>query len=234
MVRGSQRLLSSCLWGKGAGEICCRGAELSLHASSPTSAPQENLNKLMTNLRSTQPHFVRCIIPNETKTPGMHGLRQHPGGPLGWHPHVGDGRDSCTHLLPNHFLSAFLWSPRPSQCGNACDPYQSHLLGKMSFARLPVWLCIDGWAALRMCVTAGRDETFRLIPTIRSPGCSIAAQHRPAGQINTCVQNHRLFPEFRPMLQLHFPCPLGLNACSIIVLTCRSHGFLPGAAPAAV
>ncbi|CAJ0944485.1 unnamed protein product, partial [Ranitomeya imitator] len=30
----------------------------------------ENLNKLMTNLRSTAPHFVRCIIPNETKTPG--------------------------------------------------------------------------------------------------------------------------------------------------------------------
>ncbi|MCQ4187976.1 hypothetical protein FK515_30955, partial [Klebsiella pneumoniae] len=26
--------------------------------------PQENLNKLMTNLRSTHPHFVRCIIPN--------------------------------------------------------------------------------------------------------------------------------------------------------------------------
>ncbi|KAG7455437.1 hypothetical protein MATL_G00256460 [Megalops atlanticus] len=42
----------------------------------------ENLNKLMTNLRSTHPHFVRCIIPNETKTPGamenplvMHQLR---------------------------------------------------------------------------------------------------------------------------------------------------------------
>lgn len=31
---------------------------------------QENLNKLMANLRSTHPHFVRCIIPNETKTPG--------------------------------------------------------------------------------------------------------------------------------------------------------------------
>uniref|UniRef100_A0A3Q1G1K9 Myosin-8-like n=1 Tax=Acanthochromis polyacanthus TaxID=80966 RepID=A0A3Q1G1K9_9TELE len=30
----------------------------------------ENLNKLMANLRSTHPHFVRCIIPNETKTPG--------------------------------------------------------------------------------------------------------------------------------------------------------------------
>ncbi|XP_073794885.1 myosin-7 isoform X2 [Danio rerio] len=32
---------------------------------------KENLNKLMTNLRSTQPHFVRCIIPNEAKNPGM-------------------------------------------------------------------------------------------------------------------------------------------------------------------
>uniref|UniRef100_A0A668A3J6 Myosin heavy chain 6 n=1 Tax=Myripristis murdjan TaxID=586833 RepID=A0A668A3J6_9TELE len=32
---------------------------------------RENLNKLMTNLRSTHPHFVRCLIPNETKTPGV-------------------------------------------------------------------------------------------------------------------------------------------------------------------
>uniref|UniRef100_A0A8C5SCM7 Myosin heavy chain 3 n=1 Tax=Laticauda laticaudata TaxID=8630 RepID=A0A8C5SCM7_LATLA len=31
---------------------------------------RENLNKLMSNLRTTHPHFVRCIIPNETKTPG--------------------------------------------------------------------------------------------------------------------------------------------------------------------
>ncbi|KAJ7400171.1 myosin-7 [Pitangus sulphuratus] len=37
-----------------------------------TGAPgKENLNKLMTNLRSTHPHFVRCIIPNETKSPGV-------------------------------------------------------------------------------------------------------------------------------------------------------------------
>ncbi|KAL7887057.1 hypothetical protein AOLI_G00047780 [Acnodon oligacanthus] len=43
---------------------------------------RENLNKLMANLRSTHPHFVRCLIPNETKTPGamenplvMHQLR---------------------------------------------------------------------------------------------------------------------------------------------------------------
>lgn len=32
--------------------------------------PQEQLNNLMTTLRSTQPHFVRCIIPNELKQPG--------------------------------------------------------------------------------------------------------------------------------------------------------------------
>ncbi|KAF8792400.1 Myosin-3 like protein [Argiope bruennichi] len=32
---------------------------------------REQLNKLMTTLRSTQPHFVRCIIPNETKSPGV-------------------------------------------------------------------------------------------------------------------------------------------------------------------
>uniref|UniRef100_A0A7N6BWJ1 Myosin motor domain-containing protein n=1 Tax=Anabas testudineus TaxID=64144 RepID=A0A7N6BWJ1_ANATE len=31
----------------------------------------ENLGKLMTNLRSTHPHFVRCLIPNESKTPGL-------------------------------------------------------------------------------------------------------------------------------------------------------------------
>ncbi|XP_032899981.1 myosin-4-like [Amblyraja radiata] len=31
---------------------------------------RENLGKLMATLRTTHPHFVRCIIPNETKTPG--------------------------------------------------------------------------------------------------------------------------------------------------------------------
>ncbi|XP_065215431.1 myosin heavy chain, muscle isoform X25 [Planococcus citri] len=32
---------------------------------------REQLNNLMTTLRSTQPHFVRCIIPNELKQPGV-------------------------------------------------------------------------------------------------------------------------------------------------------------------
>ncbi|KAF4514052.1 UNVERIFIED_CONTAM: hypothetical protein B566_EDAN018756 [Ephemera danica] len=31
----------------------------------------EQLNNLMTTLKSTQPHFVRCIIPNECKAPGV-------------------------------------------------------------------------------------------------------------------------------------------------------------------
>ncbi|XP_049524306.1 myosin heavy chain, muscle-like isoform X4 [Dermacentor silvarum] len=32
---------------------------------------REQLNKLMATLNSTSPHFVRCIIPNETKSPGV-------------------------------------------------------------------------------------------------------------------------------------------------------------------
>ncbi|XP_056637449.1 myosin heavy chain, muscle isoform X25 [Diorhabda sublineata] len=36
-----------------------------------SSAYREQLNNLMTTLRSTQPHFVRCIIPNEMKQPGV-------------------------------------------------------------------------------------------------------------------------------------------------------------------
>ncbi|XP_011192466.1 myosin heavy chain, muscle isoform X19 [Zeugodacus cucurbitae] len=36
-----------------------------------SSAYREQLNSLMTTLRSTQPHFVRCIIPNEMKQPGL-------------------------------------------------------------------------------------------------------------------------------------------------------------------
>ena len=36
-----------------------------------SSAHRESLNKLMVNLNSTSPHFIRCIIPNETKSPGV-------------------------------------------------------------------------------------------------------------------------------------------------------------------
>nr|3I5F_A Chain A, Myosin heavy chain isoform A [Doryteuthis pealeii]3I5G_A Chain A, Myosin heavy chain isoform A [Doryteuthis pealeii]3I5H_A Chain A, Myosin heavy chain isoform A [Doryteuthis pealeii]3I5I_A Chain A, Myosin heavy chain isoform A [Doryteuthis pealeii] len=36
-----------------------------------SSVHKESLNKLMKNLYSTHPHFVRCIIPNELKTPGL-------------------------------------------------------------------------------------------------------------------------------------------------------------------
>merc|ERR1712002_1049019 len=32
---------------------------------------KESLNKLMTTLRNTNPNFVRCIIPNYNKRPGM-------------------------------------------------------------------------------------------------------------------------------------------------------------------
>ncbi|XP_076459071.1 myosin heavy chain, striated muscle-like isoform X3 [Babylonia areolata] len=36
-----------------------------------SSTHKESLNKLMKNLYSTHPHFVRCIIPNEFKEPGV-------------------------------------------------------------------------------------------------------------------------------------------------------------------
>ncbi|XP_044003233.1 myosin heavy chain, muscle isoform X1 [Aphidius gifuensis] len=36
-----------------------------------SSAYKDQLNNLMTTLKATQPHFVRCIIPNEMKQPGV-------------------------------------------------------------------------------------------------------------------------------------------------------------------
>merc|ERR1712235_66527 len=32
---------------------------------------RESLGRLMTNLKATQPHFVRCVVPNEIKKPGF-------------------------------------------------------------------------------------------------------------------------------------------------------------------
>ncbi|XP_014613505.1 PREDICTED: myosin heavy chain, muscle-like [Polistes canadensis] len=39
--------------------------------STVSSSYKEQLNNLMTTLKATQPHFVRCIIPNELKQPGV-------------------------------------------------------------------------------------------------------------------------------------------------------------------
>ncbi|XP_010211442.1 PREDICTED: myosin heavy chain, skeletal muscle, adult-like, partial [Tinamus guttatus] len=65
---------------------------------------RENLNKLMTNLRSTHPHFVRCIIPNETKTPGAmeHELVLHQLRCNG----VLEGIRICRKGFPNRVLYA--------------------------------------------------------------------------------------------------------------------------------
>ena len=65
--RGTLRCLAPVL----SGLIHC-GFQFCFSAPCAISPLQENLNKLMTNLRATQPHFVRCIVPNENKTPGSH------------------------------------------------------------------------------------------------------------------------------------------------------------------
>ncbi|XP_071968886.1 myosin-3 [Engystomops pustulosus] len=56
---------------EGEGKAAKKGAKKKGSSFQTVSALfRENLNKLMSNLRTTHPHFVRCIIPNETKTPG--------------------------------------------------------------------------------------------------------------------------------------------------------------------
>ena len=60
---------------------------------------RESLHKLMTNLHSTHPHFVRCIIPNEIKKSG------HSDSPLIMHQltcnGVLEGIRICQLGLPN-------------------------------------------------------------------------------------------------------------------------------------
>ena len=60
---------------------------------------RESLMKLMTNLHSTHPHFVRCIIPNEIKKSG------HTDAPLVMHQlncnGVLEGIRICMLGLPN-------------------------------------------------------------------------------------------------------------------------------------
>merc|ERR1712142_1285171 len=64
-----------------------------------SAAHRESLMKLMTNLNSTHPHFVRCIIPNEIKKSG------HTDAPLVMHQlncnEVLEGIRICMLGLPN-------------------------------------------------------------------------------------------------------------------------------------
>lgn len=69
-----------------------------------SSGHRDQLNKLMTTLRETHPHFVRCIIPNELKTGGildahlvMHQL--HCNGVL-------EGIRICRKGFPNRMIYA--------------------------------------------------------------------------------------------------------------------------------
>ncbi|XP_045582179.2 myosin heavy chain, muscle [Procambarus clarkii] len=47
-----------------------KGAKKSGSFKTVSSGYRDQLNNLMRTLNSTHPHFIRCIVPNETKTPG--------------------------------------------------------------------------------------------------------------------------------------------------------------------
>merc|ERR1712142_668954 len=68
------------------------------------SAYRDQLGSLMTVLNSTHPHFIRCIVPNETKTPGKvePGLIMHQLTCNG----VLEGIRICQIGLPNRLLYA--------------------------------------------------------------------------------------------------------------------------------
>ena len=52
-------------------QYCVNPPKSSWTSSSVGYFFQEQLNKLMTNLKNTKPHFVRCLIPNEMKQSGV-------------------------------------------------------------------------------------------------------------------------------------------------------------------
>uniref|UniRef100_A0A8B9LDS7 Myosin heavy chain, fast skeletal muscle n=1 Tax=Astyanax mexicanus TaxID=7994 RepID=A0A8B9LDS7_ASTMX len=70
--KSSVKLLSSLYASHASSEGAKKGGKKKGGSFQTVSALfRENLGKLMTNLRSTHPHFVRCLIPNESKTPGL-------------------------------------------------------------------------------------------------------------------------------------------------------------------
>merc|ERR1719454_379785 len=83
-----------------------------------SSVHKESLSKLMTNLKSTQPHFVRCVVPNEHKKPGMmeshlvlHQLR--------WNG-VLEGIRICRSGFPNRMMHADVKERHKILNPNAC------------------------------------------------------------------------------------------------------------------
>uniref|UniRef100_A0A672HJ52 Myosin, heavy chain 6, cardiac muscle, alpha n=1 Tax=Salarias fasciatus TaxID=181472 RepID=A0A672HJ52_SALFA len=65
-------LFSNYAGGEGGDKGAGKGAKKKGSSFQTVSAlHRENLNKLMNNLKTTHPHFVRCLIPNERKTPGV-------------------------------------------------------------------------------------------------------------------------------------------------------------------
>merc|ERR1712088_78657 len=81
LLRKSSNMLMNAIWAdykspeelaeaekKGGSKKKKKGGAASQTVS---SVHKESLNRLMTTLKATHPHFVRCVVPNEHKTPGL-------------------------------------------------------------------------------------------------------------------------------------------------------------------
>merc|ERR1719334_2345875 len=108
-----------------------------------SAAHRESLMKLMTNLHSTHPHFVRCIIPNEIKKSG------HIDAPLVMHQlncnGVLEGIRICMLGLPNkvphadfmtrYSLVAAGMDADSFRCGNTKIMFRAGMLSQLEEIR---------------------------------------------------------------------------------------------------
>lgn len=151
----------------------------------------------MTNLRATQPHFVRCIVPNENKTPGSHpglawlGLGGRRGKVTGQRP------GGSVHLPPRLTgspLLLFLWGLRV--CLLTSDLFPSHVQGSW----MPSW-CYTSCAAMGSWRGSGSAAkgfpTGCSTPTSGSGGRPLPPPAAPGGGLRGWAGHTRQSPSDR-------------------------------------
>uniref|UniRef100_A0A8C2YBR8 Myosin heavy chain, skeletal muscle, adult-like n=1 Tax=Coturnix japonica TaxID=93934 RepID=A0A8C2YBR8_COTJA len=171
--------------------------------------PQENLNKLMTNLRSTHPHFVRCIIPNETKTPGAmeHELVLHQLRCNG----VLEGIRICRKGFPSRVLYAD-FKQRYKVLNASAIPEGQFIDSKKASEKLLGSIDVFFKAGLLGLLEEMRDEKLAQLITrtqARCRGFLMRVEHHTSGKVESifCIQyNVRAFMNVKhwPWMKLFF------------------------------